>query len=87
MISNLELRQIIESGFLPMKCICDVENPIRITVRLYDPGTGRQAFISDQIALSELATIRDISDMVAMLKQQLAQQGQEHLAVQLRTKG
>lgn len=35
MISNLELRQIIESGFLPLKCVCTIDPQGRIAVTLY----------------------------------------------------
>ena len=73
-MSPLELRQIIESGFLPMRCICTIDHHQKMTVSVYQPGKGHPSFIAHDIDASTLSTSRDIVDLVFQLKQELTSQ-------------
>ena len=65
-LSNLELRNIIESAFLPLRCNCTVIED-RMTVEVVDPATERVELFACNIALDSLdnshalcALIRDL---------------------------
>lgn len=72
-LSTLELRNIIEVAFLPLSCTCTVVpglSPSRTTlsVQITDPSTGRVELSVTGISLERLKTSRDISDLVAELR-------------------
>jgi hypothetical protein len=75
MISSLELRQIIESGFLPMKCVCTISHDHLLTVSLYDPNKGHPLLEVRKLNAAELTSSRAIANLVAQLKDDLARQG------------
>jgi hypothetical protein len=75
MISDLELRQIIESGFLPLKCVCSIDPEGRMTVCLYQSQKGHAAFIAEGITTEHLTSSRAISALVGELKQEFARKG------------
>lgn len=75
MISSLELRHIIESGFLPLKCICSIDPEGRMTVCLYQPQKGHAAFIAEGLTTEHLTSSRAIAALVGELKQEFARKG------------
>ncbi|GFM81692.1 hypothetical protein PSCICN_23840 [Pseudomonas cichorii] len=80
-LSTLELRNIIEVAFLPLSCTCTVMpglTPERTTmaVQITDPSTGRVELSVTGISLDRLKTSRDISDLVAELRDERAHHGQ-----------
>lgn len=77
MISNLELRQIIESGFLPLKCVCAIDPDGRITVSLYQSQKGHAAFVAEGLTTEQLTSSRAIAALVGELKEQFARKGFE----------
>jgi hypothetical protein len=77
MISNLELRQIIESGFLPLKCICTIDPEGRLTVSLYQSQKGHAALIAEVPSIDHLTTSRAIAALVGDLKQEFTRKGFE----------
>ena len=76
MLSQLELRQIIESGFLPMKSVCSINPDGMMTVELFHPMKGHAAVIAEGIPVEGLETSRAIAVLVAQLKSELAAVGQ-----------
>ncbi|MEG5266915.1 DUF1652 domain-containing protein [Pseudomonas sp. JDS28PS106] len=72
MLSQLELRQIIESGFLPMKSVCSINPDGLMTVELFHPMKGHAAVIAEGIPVEGLETSRAIASLVAQLKSELA---------------
>ena len=77
MISSLELRRIIESEFLPIKCICSIDPEGRMTVSLYQSQKGHAAFITEGLATGHLTSSRAIAGLVGELKQEFARKGLE----------
>jgi hypothetical protein len=75
MISHLELRQIIESGFTPMKCVCTISQDNLMTVSLFQPYKGHPALEVRNLNAAELTTSRAIASLVLELKEELARQG------------
>lgn len=74
MISHLELRQIVESGFTPMKCICTITQDNLMTVSLFEPQKGHPALEVRNLNAAELTTSRAIASLVLELKEELARQ-------------
>ncbi|MCS3471230.1 hypothetical protein M2401_004992 [Pseudomonas sp. JUb42] len=77
MISHLELRQIIESGFTPMKCICTITHDNLMTFSLFEPHKGHPALEVRNLNAAELTTSRAIASLVLELKDELAHQGRQ----------
>lgn len=71
MLSQLELCQIVESGFHPMKGVCSIDPDGTMTVRLFHPLKGHATLIAYGIPVDGLVTSRAISELVARLKHEL----------------
>lgn len=71
MLSHLELRQIVESGFLPLKSVCSINPDGLMTVELFHPMKGHAAVIAQGIPVEGLETSRAIATLVAQLKTEL----------------
>ncbi|MFJ3486273.1 DUF1652 domain-containing protein [Pseudomonas sp. NPDC090202] len=78
-LSNLELRSIIESAFLPMRCNCSVIDD-SMTVEVIDPRTERVELFASGISLDRLDTSRALCELIAELRTELhnPQQFQRH---------
>lgn len=70
MLSSLELRHIIESSFLPQKCICTVNTVGTMTIQLLNPSTKQVDLTVPGIPISDLITIRSVSDLVAQIREE-----------------
>ncbi|WP_296187834.1 DUF1652 domain-containing protein [Pseudomonas sp. UBA1879] len=71
MISTLELRHIIESSFLPVECICSPNDAGTLTIQLINPETKEIDLTVPGIPVSNLTTMRAISDLVAQIREEL----------------
>jgi hypothetical protein len=71
MISSLELCQIVESGFLPLKCRCTVDSARLMSIHVLDPQSGRADLLASGIPTSTLRTSRAIASLISRLKGQL----------------
>ena len=69
-LSNLEIRGIIERGFLPMRCNCSVEND-RMTVEVIDPVTEQVRLRTTGIAMDRLDTSRALCELIGELRADL----------------
>lgn len=86
MISPLELRHIIESGFAPITCVCTLNDDNLLTVNLYHQNKGHPALSVRNLKAAELTTSRAISNFIAKLKDELAKQG-HYASVEKRRRG
>jgi hypothetical protein len=73
MLSTLELRNIIESSFLPMRCQCTQAQDKSLTVRVFDRKTDQIDLTVTGINTQSLTSSRAISNLVAGLRSDLAQ--------------
>lgn len=85
MMSSLELRQIIESGFLPTKCLCNIGPDHLMTISLYRPEYGQPAFVAYNLNATELNSARAISSLVQQLRQEFSRQQQMTLEQEQRS--
>lgn len=70
MLSHLELRHIIETAFLPAKCICSIFADNRMTVQLLDASTEREQLTVVGLDSTKLVNSQAIATLVAELKEE-----------------
>ncbi|WP_054989954.1 DUF1652 domain-containing protein [Pseudomonas coronafaciens] len=71
MISSLELRHIIETAFLPMRCVCTIAPNGSMTVQIFDQDTNREELTVTCIDVSGLVSARAIAALVMELKEDM----------------
>ena len=78
-LSALELRNIIESSFLPKRCQCTLSPDLSMTVKVFGDHKTDQVdlFVSD-IDASHLNGCREINELIAGLRSDLNQQTVQH---------
>lgn len=72
MVSNLELRHIIESGFLPLSCSCIMNADGSLKIRVFDKDTGRVELLVTPIATSGLTSSRAIAELIGEIRSEMA---------------
>lgn len=70
-LSNLELRSIIESAFLPMRCNCTILDGA-MTVEVINPVTEHVEMLASGIALDRLDTSRALCELISELRANLS---------------
>ncbi|MGF6202052.1 DUF1652 domain-containing protein [Pseudomonas laurylsulfatiphila] len=77
-LSALELRNIIESSFLPKRCECTLSPDLSMTVKIYADGqTDHLDLMVTGIDASGLNGCREINELLAQLRSR-----QHHVAVE-----
>ncbi|MDR9753385.1 DUF1652 domain-containing protein [Pseudomonas sp. SZMC_28357] len=72
-LSALELRNIIESSFLPKRCQCTVAPDLSMTVKVYtDRQTDQLDLMVTGINAQRLNSSREINGLIAELRTDLA---------------
>ncbi|MDD2058277.1 DUF1652 domain-containing protein [Pseudomonas sp. JQ170] len=74
MLSTLELRNIIESSFLPVRCQCTQAADRSLTVRVFDRSCERVDLLVTGISADQLTSSRAISNLIVGLRNDLADQ-------------
>jgi len=72
MLSTLELRNIIESSFLPQRCQCTQGPDQSLTVKVFQKGSDRPDFMVSGINTRDLNSSRAISNLIAGLRRDLS---------------
>ena len=75
-LSNLELRSIIESAFLPLRCNCMVIDD-SMTIEVIDPVTERVELLRRDVPMAGLDNSRAICALILRLRYDAAR---EHAA-------
>jgi len=71
-LSALELRNIIESSFLPKRCECTLSPDLSMTVKVFgDHQTDRVDLVVTGIDAASLNGCREINDLIAELRHDL----------------
>lgn len=73
MISVLELRHIIECGFLPLSCICTVNFDGSFMIKVFEPTSGRVDLLVTSVTTDGLTSSRAIANLVAELRTEMAE--------------
>jgi hypothetical protein len=66
-ISLLELRHIIEAGFLPLECRCTSMSENKLIIEIMDRETGANMMVGG-IDVATLVTSRAISELIGKLR-------------------
>lgn len=72
MISTLELRQIIESGFQPLSCTCSVNPDGSLMIKVFDSATGRVDLLVTGVTTCQLTSSRAIANLIGELRAEMA---------------
>jgi hypothetical protein len=72
MLSVLELRRIIESGFLPLSCTCTISPDGSLTIKVYEASSGRVDLLVTGVSVSELTSSRALANLIAELRSEIA---------------
>lgn len=71
-LSALELRNIIESSFLPKRCQCSLSPDLSMTIKVYSDGqTDQVDLLVSGIDASTLNGCREINDLIAELRTEI----------------
>lgn len=68
MMSHSEIRQAIEYGFAPTRCVCKITPDNMMTISLYRPGEGIAALTATHLDTSVLTTFKAIANLVIRLR-------------------
>ncbi|SED15164.1 Protein of unknown function [Pseudomonas frederiksbergensis] len=68
MISMLELRHIIECGFLPLSCSCTANPDGSLMIKVFDPSSGQVELLVTAITTETLTSSRAIAELIAELR-------------------
>lgn len=71
MLSALEVRHIIESGFLPLSCKCELNGDGSLQIQIFDKKTGRVDLLVTGVSTSRLNGSREVSQLIAELQAEL----------------
>ena len=73
MISALELRHIIECGFLPLSCHCTVNPDGSLMIKVFEPTSGRVDLLVTSITTSGLNSSRAIANLIGELRSEMTE--------------
>ena len=68
MISSLELRHIIECGFLPLSCNCTINPDGSLMIKVFEPSSDRVELLVTAISAANLTSSRAIANLIAELR-------------------
>ncbi len=71
MLSELELRHIIESAFLPLSCECRVNPGGTLQAQIFEPVSGRVELFVTGVSTSSLNCNRAIGKLIAEIQEEL----------------
>ncbi|WP_249673103.1 DUF1652 domain-containing protein [Pseudomonas abieticivorans] len=72
MLSLFQVRQLIELGFAPLACDSSVQPGHLLTVKVYEPDSGRVDLIVTGIALHRLANREAVQALIDELRDELS---------------
>jgi hypothetical protein len=71
-LSALELRNIIESSFLPKRCLCTLSPDLSMTIKVFSDGaTDQVELVKSGIDASHLNGRREINELIAGLRSEI----------------
>ena len=71
MISLLELRHIIECGFLPLSCTCTANPDGSLMIKVFDPSSGQIELLVTAVSTQTLTSSRAIAELIAELRSEM----------------
>ena len=72
MISPLELRHIIECGFLPLSCTCTLNPDGSLMIKVIEPSSGSVELLVTGISTASLTSSRAIANLIGELRSEMS---------------
>lgn len=72
MISILELRHIIECGFLPLSCVCTSNPDGSLMIKVFDPSSGHVELLVPGVRAEKLTSSRAIAELISELHEEMS---------------
>lgn len=72
MISILELRHIIECGFLPLSCVCTSNPDGSLMIKVFEPSSGHVELLVTGVRTETLTSSRAIAELVGELRSEMS---------------
>ncbi|NWB12328.1 DUF1652 domain-containing protein [Pseudomonas sp. D5002] len=73
MISALELRHIIECGFVPLSCRCTVNPDGSLMIKVFEPASGRIDLLVTSVTTDGLTSSRAIANLIGELRSEMSE--------------
>ncbi|NWA41088.1 DUF1652 domain-containing protein [Pseudomonas reactans] len=73
MMSMLELRNIIERGFLPLSCDCTVNPDGSLMIKVFEPSSGRVDLLVTAVSTDGLTSSRAITNLIGELRSEMTE--------------
>jgi hypothetical protein len=71
MISALELRHIIECGFLPLSCSCTLNVDGSLMIKVTEPSSGSVELLVTGVSTAPLTSSRAIANLIGELRSEM----------------
>ena len=71
MITRLELRHLIECGFLPLSCRCTVNPDGSLMIKIFDPITGCVELLVTGVSTASLVSSQAIVSLIDELSSEM----------------
>ncbi|WP_375539163.1 DUF1652 domain-containing protein [Pseudomonas frederiksbergensis] len=72
MISALELRHIIECGFLPLSCACTTNPDGSLMIKVIEPSSGSVELLVTGVSVTGLTSSREIANLIGELRTEMS---------------
>ncbi|TWD44626.1 uncharacterized protein DUF1652 [Pseudomonas sp. SJZ131] len=72
MISALEIRYMIECGFVPLSCTCTTNADGSLMIKVIDPSTGSVELLVTGVSTPALTSSRAIASLIGELRSEMA---------------
>ncbi|MFC6298980.1 DUF1652 domain-containing protein [Pseudomonas sp. CCM 7893] len=71
MISIVEFRRIMASGFLPLACDCTVNHDGSLRISVFEPESGRVDLLLTGVSTEGLDSVRSVSNLIGELRTEI----------------
>jgi hypothetical protein len=71
MISIVEFRRIMASGFLPLACDCTLSEDGSLRISVFDPKSGRVDLLLTGVSTQGLDSVRSVSNLIGELRTEI----------------
>ena len=87
MISALELRHIIECGFLPLSCSCTLNVDGSLMIKVTEPSSGSVELLVTGVSTTPLTSSGAISNLIGELRSEMAARNTSFESSECRAQG
>ena len=71
MLSDLEIKHLLETAFLPQRCVCSLVPYGSISVQIFDQGSSEPLLTIAGISRVEVTSSRSIANLVGQIREEI----------------